>query len=306
MNKKKRNFKWVFLIVFIIVIIFLISYFGAKSIGKKPFEEKIAVIPINGVISADGARFSFESGVSSSLIVDFIEKANEDKSIKGIILEINSPGGSVVASKEIANAVENCDKPVVAWIRETGASGGYWIASSADKIIADPLSITGSIGVVGSYLEFSDFMEEWGIGYEELKTGNYKDTGSPFRELREDEKKILQGKLEIIHDFFVREVARNRGLEVSQMDKISDGMFLLGEEAKELGLVDYLGGKDEAKRVIKELTGAENIKLVSYKKKTTIFDLFGGISMTNSYFMGRGIGSEMYKSMTENRFSLMV
>ena len=127
-----------------------------------------------------------------------IDSAKKDVRIKGVIFKINSPGGSVVGSKEIGNAIKKLGKPSVAVIREVGASGAYWVASSADVIIADELSITGSIGVISSYLQFSKIMEEYGITYERLVGGEHKDMGVPYKQLSKEEQIIMQKKINII------------------------------------------------------------------------------------------------------------
>ncbi len=287
--------KWKFVIVLLIILWLaaVITSNYIKENNKPSFQDNnIALIPISGEITSSGdSNLPFgTSGTSSEILVDLIKKANDDGSIKGIILEINSPGGTVLASKEITDAVKESKKPVVAWIRELGASGAYWVASGSDYIIADPMSITGSIGVIGSYLQFEKLMEKYGITYEQLTTGKYKDTGSPFRELTTEERNLLQGKLNIIHDYFVSDVAANRKLSKEQVEKLANGIFYLGVEAKDLGLVDGLGGKKEAEEKIKELTGLKTINLVSYQRKKSFFESLVGLSAYNSYFVGKGIG----------------
>src|SRR3989344_7935467 len=141
------------IVLITLIAIALFSYAASKLAVTVDFQNKIAVIKIDGPIGTS-SRYFDDNSLSPETIVKFIEKANEDKSVKGIILDINSPGGSVVGSEEIKNAVKGISKPKVALIRDVGASGAYWVASAADKIIADPMSITGSIGVLGSYVEF--------------------------------------------------------------------------------------------------------------------------------------------------------
>lgn len=279
------------------LLAFAISYLLTGGTPSVVREDKIVFIPIYGFISSDGSSsmpFGGEA-TTSAQIVDYLQQAEKDDSIKGIIIEINSGGGTVVATKEIETAVKKAKekKPVVAWIREAGASGAYWIASSANKIVADPMSVTGSIGVTSSYLEFTGLMEKYGIGYEQLTAGKYKDTGSPFRELKEDEKKILQDKLNIIHESFINTVAENRGVSKEKVKGLATGMYSLGQEFYEAGLVDYLGGKEEAIKVAKELAGIKEAKLVKFEKKTSILDMLSRLSADAFYYMGRGIGAEL-------------
>jgi len=285
-----------FLIVSVILIgLFIVSYIASDLFvkGEDHFTDKIVIIPIRGMITLDGIdSMPFEESVSSEAIVDYIKKANGDDSIKGIILDINCPGGTVVASKEIADAVKSSKKPVVALMREIATSGAYWVASSADKIVADPLTLTGSIGVTGSYLEWSGLMDEYGVGYESLTSGKYKDAGSPFRKLTDDERNLLMEKIEKIHLFFITQVANNRNIDPDTVKEISEGSIYLGFEAYNLGLVDYLGNKDNAIKIAKTISNITDAELVKYKQKITFMDMLNKISMKSFYYMGVGISSE--------------
>ena len=169
-----------FVVFFIIPI--AISSFSNFDYGN------VALIPIEGIITGSGGSYLGSSTISSKSIVEFIEEADKSDNIDAIVLEINSPGGSAVASDEIAEAVKNAKKPVVSFIREVGASGGYWVASASDYIIANRMSITGSIGVISSYLEFSGLMEKYGVGYERLVAGENKDLLSPYTKLEKTKK----------------------------------------------------------------------------------------------------------------------
>lgn len=277
---------------------FAIAFLMSGKTASIAGESKVVFIPIHGMLTVDGSQtlpFGSETAASTQ-IVEHLIQAGKDESIKGVILEINSPGGTVVATKEIAAAVKfvKQKKPVVAWIRELGASGGYWVASAANKIVADPMSITGSIGVTSSYLEYTGLMDEYGIGYEELTAGKYKDVGSPFRELKPAERNILKGKLSVIQAHFVDAVSENRNLPKEDVIGLSTGMFYLGQEAYDYGLVDYLGGKDLAVNITKELAGLEEVKFIKFEKKKGLFDILSKISVNAFYYMGRGIGAEFH------------
>lgn len=293
---KEGKSKWGY-VIFVLILFWLVSFAISSLLSQEaPLGDKIVIIPIFGPIGTTSTTimpFETESATPSS-IIKYIEDADKDSSIKGIILEINSPGGTVVASKEIANAVKNTHKPTVAWIREIGTSGAYWIASATDYIVADPLSITGSIGVMGSYMEFSELMRRYGITYQELKSGELKDMGNPFKKITEKEKKILQSKVDLIHVAFINEVARNRKLKKESVKKISDGSFYLGSEAYALGLVDFLGGKGLAINITKNAANITEYKLVKYEQKNRLIDLLGRLSAYSSFYIGRGIGSVIF------------
>src|SRR3989344_424058 len=254
--------KWLTALIVLIVIYLLGSIAAFFLFGENDgaFTNKIMIVPISGtIVSTDSGDDFFGSGVvSSKTLVDDIKELDRDDSVKGIIFEIDSPGGTAVASKEIADAIKNLTKPNYALIREVGASGAYWVASASDKIIASPISITGSIGVIAGYLEFSGLFEKYGVNYERLVSGKYKDVGTPYRELTDDERDLLQRKIDMIHEYFIQEVASNRDMDVNYVRNLSTGEFFLGEEALELGLIDKLGNRDTAIELMKnELNDTE-------------------------------------------------
>ena len=279
--------KWgIFAVV--IIILYIVAGLGSKLFNVQDYEDKILVIPINGVITLEKSSGIYGlGGQSTETVLEDIKTAGKDKTVKGIILEINSPGGAVVASQEIADAVKSINKTKYAVIREVGASGGYWVASSTDKIIASPMSITGSIGVIGSYLEFSGLFEKYGIGYERIVSGEKKDIGTPYRDLTPEEKTLMENKLKIVHEYFIKQVAINRHMEIDDVRKIATGEFYLGSEAKELGLIDEFGNRETAIELMKKELNNTEIKVITREHQTSIFDIFSGVS----YNMGRGIGS---------------
>jgi len=294
-KKLGKRLTIIYAVILIVIFIFGIGIIVVKSplynkglIGAN----KIAVIPIKGTIASSNGEGDFFRGgtTGSGSIIGFIEQASKDKNVKGIILNINSPGGTVVASKDIAAAVNKVDKPVVALIREVGASGAYWVASASDYIVADPLSVTGSIGVIGSYLEFSELFSEYGVKYQSVKTGKYKDLASPYKKLSPEEEKLLTGKLQIIHDYFVAEVNKNRGQDLTEY---GNGLFYLGSEALDIGLVDELGGKDEAINAVKRMAGIEEYELILYQRQRTIFDVLTRLSEDFGFSIGEGFGSKV-------------
>jgi len=184
----------------------------------------------------------------------------------------------------------------VALIREVGASGGYWVASAADHIIANRMSITGSIGVISSYLEFSGLMEEYGVGYEQLTAGKYKDMGVPYRKLQDEEKSIFQSKLNTIHRFFKEEIAENRKLSEEAVEQLATGEFFLGVEAFSLGLVDELGDKTAVEEYLKTVHGLESVDYVEYRREVGFFELFTGVFSGFSFSMGEGFASLLLRS----------
>ena len=290
------------IIVWTLVILFILSYSLSKVWDIKETTNQIVIIPITGTITTElTSSLMQQKETSSTAILNYIDLAQRNPNIKGVLLEINSPGGTVVASKEIADKVKQMNKPVVSYIREIGTSGAYWIASSSNVIVADPLSITGSIGVIGSYLEFSQLLEKYGVTYQRLVSGSYKDTGSPFKELTEEEKKILQSKIDLIHLKFVADVSKNRNLPIEKVKELSTGMFYLGAEAKYYGLIDELGNEETAINILKEKAGIKEAKLVRYQQRRTLLDIFSQLYSSSFYYFGQGFSSNL---LQQNRIQL--
>ncbi len=302
-KEPQQKSTWI-VIILVIVILGFFSFIVAGIFSlflMEPVQAQgnVVVIPLRGEISVDSAGGYFtESGASSHVLVDQLEQARDDPMVRAVILDINSPGGSAVASSEIANAVkevEAANKTVVAVIREVGASGAYWIASSSDYIIAHDLSITGSIGVISSYLEFSGILNDHNITYRRLVSGERKDMGTPLRELTSEEQAIFQQKLDYIHDAFIREVATNRGLAYEDVVTVADGSFMLGGEALQFGLIDQLGGRKEAVAYIEQVQGI-TAEVVEYEEEKGLLQLLSEIASKQSFSIGEGIGAAIVRS----------
>lgn len=291
-NTAQNRFYSVMKILIILFIIGAISaFFLELFLGDVPAQGNVARILISGAISADGSV----GDVSSSDIVPLINEANDNPDIKAILIEINSPGGSPVGSYEIADAIKKSNKTTVALIREVGASGAYWIASATDHIIANPLSITGSIGVYGSYLEFGGLLNKYNVSYERLVAGKYKDYGSPFRKLNNDERNKIQSEIDQVYDYFVKEVSINRNISLNRTRAIATGEIFLGEDALGLGLIDELGSFDEAESYLKQELNTTEIIYADYAVEKGLFDILSRLSADFAFNVGTGIGHSMAK-----------
>jgi protease-4 len=296
MEKPKRN--RLVTVLFVVAILLVASFFFASVIGSIFGSEdmhvsgNVALISISGVILTSGGG-AFDSGVvSSEKIVDYVKKADENPSIKAIIFEINSPGGSGVASEEVAQAIKNTNKTTVAFIREVGASGAYWIASATDRIFANRMSLTGSIGVTSSYLEFAGILKDYNITYRRLVAGKYKDMGSPFKQMTPEEEAIFQSQLDTVHEFFIEEVAKNRKLSNAAVRSLATGEPMLGIKAKEYGLIDEIGGKTDAVGYIERRLNI-TADLAEYKEKIGLLGLLQSMMSDSSYRIGFGIGKAL-------------
>ncbi|MFT4303740.1 MAG: signal peptide peptidase SppA [Candidatus Woesearchaeota archaeon] len=311
-SHKSKIGKWIFIIITILLLAFsamifagiLSILFGAISSSDDFYatssDGNVALIKINGPILTEtsSSLFSGSEGTSSTAIVNQLEKLAKDEKIKAIMFEINSPGGSGVAADEISLAIKSLGKPTVAYVRNIGTSAAYWIASSTDHVIANRLSLVGSIGVIASYLEFSGLLENYNVSYQRFVAGDYKDFGSPFREPTRTERELFQEQLNQIHHIFIAEIAENRNMSFEEVEELANGMFVTGLQGLDLGLIDDLGGKKEAIIYLEEQLGF-NVNVVEYRKRTSLFDLFSASQQGRAYSIGRGIGDSLKASTSE-------
>ena len=276
------------ILFFVFFVMLFATALGGGGLGGVP-SGNIAVIPIEGTIVSTSRDSILGDVVKSDTISKWLEKAGETERIKAVVLEINSPGGSAVASDEIAVAVKELreKKPVVAVIRETGASGGYWVASAAERIWANRMSITGSIGVTSSRLEFAGLIEEYNVTYRRLVSAPYKDAGTPWKKMTSEEQELFQRLIGRIHEFFIIEVARNRGLSTEKVTELANGFIFLGVEAMEHGLVDEMGSrKDAVKWLEQKLNITAEVGEFEERK-----GLFGALSQASWHGMAAlGVG----------------
>jgi protease-4 len=210
----------------------------------------IAVLPIDGTILPFSGIGGFDLITTPDLVSQFMETAEADKNIKGVLLEINSPGGTPVASERIAQRISDSDLPVVGLIGDIGASGGYMVAAASDFLIASAMSDVGSIGVNMSYVEESKKNEEEGLTYVQLMTGKYKDIGSPNRPITDEERELLQSDLEVIHNEFIDIIAKYRDIPRGEVDDLATGASMPGRRALEVDLIDAIGGRRQAQAAL--------------------------------------------------------
>ena len=217
-------------------------------------KSSILVIPIEGVISSSGTDWN--SSVVD-LVSDQLDQARQTKSIKAVILRVNSPGGTVGASQEIYQSInrfrEETEKPVVVSIMDIGASGAYWIAMAADYIFAQPGSIVGSLGVITQTFDFTDVKDKYGIGVRTYKAGEYKDFLNPWRSPTKGDEWLVNKMLESIHSQFITTLIERRGITEEKTEKVADGRIFSGQDALHVQLIDEVGGFYDAVQYAAEL-----------------------------------------------------
>ena len=249
--------------------------------GNKSSSNIILVVPVNGVIVAGGDESPFGSSMASAeKICHNLEMAKKDKAVKAVIVQINSPGGEVVASDKIHHAItqlRKAGKPVVAVIGTMGASGGYYIACASDKIIAHRLSITGSIGVIIQSYKYYDLLKTIGVKSDTYTSCKYKDILNGARPDKPGERAIIQSHIDKVYKAFIQIVADGRPqLTFKQLENstITDGRIFLGSEALKLKLVDQLGFFDDGVELVAKLAKLNEYRVVAYKKKFSLAALF--------------------------------
>ncbi len=262
------------LLVALVGVSMLGAYFITGQDRELAFGDKVALIDVHGTISmSDDSSIFGEKRATPENFKKALKQAEGDSSVKAILLDINSPGGSVVASEEIADAIKNSKKPTVAWLGEIAASGGYYVASAADYIVADRATITGSIGVVSMLPEYSKLMEKIGVNVSVIKAGKYKDFSTGYRPMTEEEKKMIERVVYEIYEQFISEVAENRNLSREYVSSIAEGSVYTARKARELRLVDEVGNREFALKKAAELGGIEGEpKIVTYKRRAFFED----------------------------------
>ncbi|MCJ7797502.1 MAG: signal peptide peptidase SppA [Thermoleophilia bacterium] len=235
------------------ILLIVVGVVGSMSVfqGVDTGGEGVALIRIEGMILSGQSGFSPFAGVSagSDDIVKQIEKASEDKEARAILLRVNSPGGSAAASQEIYNAVtraKKAGKPVIVSMADVAASGGYYVSCPADVIFADPATVTGSIGVIALHEDLSGLLKKIGVETETIKSGKLKDMGSPTGPLSDEARQVYRAYINQVFAQFVNAVAEGRGMKKEAVLALADGRIYTGEEAKKNGLVDEIGGLQEA------------------------------------------------------------
>ena len=238
---------------------------------------KLAVVFIEGMIT--GRSGSVYQQSMAEVAIKKIERATKDESVKGLLLYLNTPGGEVTASDKIYHAAmkfSETGRPIVAYMDTVAASGGYYIACAADEIIANETSITGSIGVIISGVNATAMLDKVGLKSQTFKSGDFKDTLSMSREMREDEREYIQSLVDEMYEKFAGIVSAARKIPLETLkDGIADGRIFQGTSAKEVGLVDTNGYVEDAINSLKNKAGLKNAKVIRYQSQPNITDFLG-------------------------------
>jgi len=245
--------------------------------------DRIAVLPVYGVIESDAS------------FMQSLKQFRDDESVRGFVIEIRSPGGVAGTAQsmysELARLRDEDDRPVVAWIGEIGASGGYYIALGADSILALPSSITGSIGVIMQFPNAEELLRKAGVGLEVVKSGELKDIGSPVRDLTDQERRMLQDLVDDVYEQFVGAVSANRGLDRDSVAALADGRVMSGARAVEVGLLDRTATLGEALDLVGRMTGlGDNPRIVRpVERRLGFWDVMRGVEESRLHSLVRSV-----------------
>ncbi|RKU35751.1 signal peptide peptidase SppA [Candidatus Poribacteria bacterium] len=265
---KKRR---VFIVLGIIVALFFLILILRSISGGTSIGQKVAVIDITGIITKSDAT------------IKLIHTYRDDPGIKAIVIRIDTPGGSVAPVQEIYSELQKIEKPIVASMGGTAASGGYYVACAADTIMANPGTLTGSIGVIMQFTRMKGLYDKIGLEHQAIKSGEFKDTGSPFRALTEEEQAVLQATVDNVYNQFVDTIfeARQSLLSRSEIAELADGRIFSGQQALDLKLLDRLGNLPEAIELAGELANIDGKpKVVRKEKKTSLLEQLLGVQQT--------------------------
>jgi protease-4 len=302
-EEKNELFSWKKVILFLFVlwissILFNALFFSDIATGN------VAVIDIKGVISSsvDGGVFG-SSGANPDTIISLIDEAEANPNVKAIIFEVNSGGGSPVASDEIAKRIEKINKTTVAFIRDIGASGAYWIAVSTDHIMANRMSLVGSIGVTSTYLSFEGLLDKYNITYNRMVAGKYKDMGTPLKELTSEEEELFNELLFDLRDEFIIQVSTNREMGYDEIEELATGQVWTGKKALTLGLVDSLGSYDELNNYLEEELNT-TIEYSRYEREVSLKEALYGVTSNLGNSIGNGMTNAFFGMDKNSKISI--
>lgn len=245
-----------------------------KNVPKDKSGNIIAVYYASGEIDSPGASSTDQEGIDSKKVIKDLRKLQENEDVKAVVLRVNSPGGSAFGSEQIWYAISQLkkEKPVIVSMGDLAASGGYYIACNADTIVAEPTTLTGSIGIFGMFPNAKGLTEKIGVNFDVVKTNQYADFGMLTRPMNEGEKSLVQMYVNQGYDIFLTRCADGRGISKEELDKIAQGRVWTGSSAKELGLVDVLGGLDKALEIAIAKAGEDGYTVMNYPAKKSFYE----------------------------------
>ncbi|ADJ15921.1 signal peptide peptidase SppA [Halalkalicoccus jeotgali] len=287
--------------VLLVIATALIGLRIASRLASKAFTTyNVAQVAVEGPISRDGGGGRLPNGPNTTPtddVVEQIEAAADDGDVEGLLVKLNTPGGEVVPSDDIRRAIVAFEGPAIAYTTDVCGSGGYWIASGCDELLAREASLVGSIGVIGSRVNAAALAERVGLSYERFAAGEFKDAGVPLREMDDHERAYLQGLIDDFYGQFVERVAEGRELSEEEV-RATEARVYVGEEALELGLVDALGTREDAEDRLADLLDIDP-EVRAFEPDQGMMARLSIGSASVAYAFGAGIASVLGESDRE-------
>ncbi len=286
MKKSTKVFIWLIGIVLALGVFMIIIIMSGGGNEEAEYDlsgggQKIAIVNLAGTI------------LSSREIVSTLKTLAENSTVKAILLRVDSPGGGVAASQEIyeeVKSIRESGKPIVVSMGSIAASGGYYVSCGATRIVANPGTITGSIGVIATFPNFSKLMGKVGLQMNVVKSGEYKDSGSPFRPATKEDEQIFQGVVDDSYSQFLDVVSTERKLSLEKLKKFADGRVFTGVQALKLGLIDTLGSYEDAIKIAAKLGGIRGKPtVIEQRRQRTLADIIFGDLFSNLHLFERDL-----------------
>jgi len=281
MSKFFRFFgKAILFVLIFAVIVRIITVMGATG-EDLIMDDTIAVVRLEGVI------------MDTRYLDEKLKSLDENEKIKGVILEINSPGGAIAPTQQLYLRIMKMHKPVYAVMESIAASGGYYTAAACDKVFAMESTITGSIGVIMEYTNFRGLMDKFGVQSVVIKSGKMKDVPSPTRELTEEEQKYLQSNINDFYEQFLRDILKRRKIDEKKLREIADGRVFSGRQAKQYNLIDTIGTREEAENAMKKQLDMPDIAIEEfYEPEQSLIKTL--LSQAKSIAQSKGVDGGIY------------
>ena len=280
--------------VVLLVVLALVAVRVAGNAARSALPGyNVAEVAVEGPITRDGGGglASTPIGAAADDVVEQIERADDDRAADALLVKLNTPGGEIVPSQDIRLAAERFDGPTIAYATDICASGGYEIASGCDELWTREGSLVGSIGVIGSRVTVADLADRLGVEYEQLTAGEYKDAGTPLKEMSEDERAYLQGLIDDYYDQFVEGIVEGRDLDAEAV-RDTEARVYLGSEALELGLVDELGTREDAVDALERRLG-EEVTVEEFAPRRGLAGRLQGGAQRVAYALGAGVAGTL-------------
>jgi protease-4 len=287
------------LVVLSLVLVFTMDFSGGQLSRAR---NTIGIIYVQGPLlggASSSGLFGYVEG--SDTVTSYLQEARNDQAVKAVVVRIDSPGGSAGAAQEVAREIEklrDSGKIVVASLGDTATSGAYWVAAATECVVANPGTVTGSIGVVMHFMDYVDLYDKIGVTPDTIKAGEHKDMGDPARPLTGEERVLLQAMVDDIHRQFIEHVAERRGMPVENVEGLADGRVFTGNQAHEAGLVDEMGNFEDAIDVAAsraEIRGPYEIR--EYGRLTPLEQLLEALSLRSPVHQGLLQSLEAYRSL---------